>query len=105
MVTRIGRLKEAHLYLAEWREHLRLRLDDVAGRLGVARNTVWRWENEQKRLDPYKIKAYANALGLEPEDLWRPPPNRSIDGMLKNASPEVRATASDIIATLTKRAS
>jgi transcriptional regulator with XRE-family HTH domain len=105
MGTSIGRASAAHLYMAEWREYLRLTLDQVAGRVGVARNTIWRWENEQKRLDPYKTKAYADALGIEPEDLWHYPPQRSIDGMLRNASPEVRQTASDMIAVLTKRAS
>ncbi len=105
MVVRIGRRKPAHLYIAEWREHRGLTLDDMAGRLEVQRNTIWRWENEQKRLDPQKIANLAHALDLEPEELWRPPPGRSIDALLKDASEELRNTAIDIVTRLAKRAS
>lgn len=55
----------------------------LAGRLGVARETVTRWRRQQHRLNPDKIAAIANALDCEPEDLWRPPTRPSLDAMVK----------------------
>lgn len=105
MVTRIGRRRPPRIFPKEWREHRNLRLEDVALRIGVQRNTIWRWENEPHRLDPGKMAALAEALDIEPEELWRMPPSRSIDAMLKNAPAELRETAIDIVSRLTKRAS
>lgn len=81
-------------------------LDDeqLAGRLDVARETVNRWRNHQKRLDPEKIAQIAHALDLEPAELYRPPSFQSLDRMVKNVPEAVRATAIDVIISLIKRA-
>lgn len=50
----------------------------LAGRLGVARETVTRYRNEQHRLNPEKIAAIAAALDMEPEKLWQPPPPKDV---------------------------
>lgn len=108
MVENIRKGATPHLYITEWREHLHLTLDQVAGRCGVERNTIWRWENEQKRLNPQKIALLAHAFGREPEDLWRPPaPNArpSLDAMVRDAPDELFQTVRDIVSRLTKQAS
>ena len=115
MVTRIRRGARPHLYVKEWREERGLSLEDLGGRIrlqdkdgekvGVERNTVWRWENEPHRLNPEKMAAIADALDLEPEELWRPPGRRSLDAIASGASDDVQDTLVDIVTRLTKRAS
>lgn len=86
MVTRIRKSAKTHLYITEHMEALGLDDAKVAGRLGVAPVTVWRWRKEQWRLRPDKIAALAHALGLErAEDLYRLPGRPSIDAALRDA--------------------
>jgi transcriptional regulator with XRE-family HTH domain len=47
--------------------------EKIANRIGVARETVTRWRNQQHRLNPDKIAALAAALDCKPEALWQPP--------------------------------
>lgn len=106
MVTpRIGRKKAAHLYIKEWLDHLDLSDEKVANRLGVARETVYRWRTGDRRLNPEKIAALAAALNLEPLDLYRRPSEESLDALVKDAPPELRATAADIVRRLVGKAS
>lgn len=106
MVTRIRRGSQPHLYIKEHREAQGLTLDQLGGRLGVERNTVWRWETHQDRLNPSKMAAIADALGLDSwTDLARPPGRTSLDAMLADQPDDVRATVVDIVARLTRRAS
>jgi len=103
MVTRIRTGARTHLYISQWREHRGLSVEALAGRLDVERQTIWRWENEQHRLNPEKIGALAVALDIEPEDLWRMPARRSIDAILKDAPDELHDTAIDIVQRLARR--
>lgn len=106
MVTRIRRGARPHLYIKEHREAAGLTLDQLGGRLDVERNTIWRWENEPDRLNPSKMEALADALGLDSwTDLARPPGRTSLDAMLADQPDDVRATVVDIVARLTRRAS
>jgi transcriptional regulator with XRE-family HTH domain len=105
MATRIRKLARGHLYIELWMEHRGLSDEKLANRLGVARETVFRWRKEQHRLNPDKIAAIANALDIEPEDLWRPPGRESLDAIVKDAPPELQATAIDIVRRLIGRAS
>lgn len=104
MVTRIRKGAKPHLYIEEWQAKRGLSDQDIAGRVEVSRETVWRWKNEQHRLNPQKIAALAHALDIEPEDLWRPPARQSLDAILKNAPEEVHSMAIDIITRLSRRA-
>lgn len=104
----IARIRERgtrrHLYIAE---HMEIRgLDDakLAGRLDVARETVTRWRNNQRQLNPAKVKALADALDIEPEDLWHPPGRPSVDARLKDAPDEVVRQFAEMAAIYTKRA-
>lgn len=69
----------------------------LAGRLGVARETVTRYRGQPHRLNTEKLAQVAFALDLEPEDLWRHPDRPSLDAMVKNAPDDLRATAADIV--------
>ena len=103
MVTRIRRGARPHLYITEWFEHRGLNDEKVGNRLGVARETVFRWRKEQHRLNPEKIAGLASALDCEPSELWRPPGQPSLDGLVKGAPEELQAMAVDIVKRLVNR--
>lgn len=103
MVTRIRRRARSRLYLDEWFAHRGLNDEKVAGKIGVHRETVWRWRQEQNRLNPDKISDLAVALDCEPEELWRPPGRPSLDSIVKDAPAELQATAADIVRRLVNR--
>lgn len=102
MATRIHRPVRGHLYIEEHMEAKGLSVETVANRVGVVRQTVFKWIREQHRLDPAKIAQLASALGLEhPEQLWRPPGYSYLDDM---SPEELQATATDIVKRLVNRA-
>lgn len=97
MVTRIHKNAKAHLYIEEHMQAKGLSFDDIGGRMDVSRTTVWRWANEQWRLDPGKMEALATAIGLDsPIDLYRPPERPSIDAILKDAPQSVYEATLDV---------
>lgn len=102
MVTRIRKHARRRLYLAEWREHLGVTAEQMAGRLDIDRISVYRWEREPHRMNPEKQEAYAEALGIEPEDLWRPPNRPSVDALLRGASDDVLQKAAEIVSIMVK---
>lgn len=86
MVTSIRKGAKTHLYIEEHILAKDLTYDIVGNRLGVSRTTVWRWAKEQWRLDPSKMQALADAIGLEsPADFYRLPQRPSIDAILADA--------------------
>lgn len=103
MVTKIGSRRAAHLYVKEWMDHLGVSDEKAAGRIGVARETVYRWRTEQHRLNPEKLAKLAWALDIKPEDFFRPPSQPSVDAMLADAPDDLRATAADIVRRLVAR--
>jgi transcriptional regulator with XRE-family HTH domain len=110
MVTKIRNRKAGrrpqHLYIQEWMEAKGVSDERLAGRLGVARETVTRYRSQQHRLNPDKQAAIAAALGIEPHDLWRPPLGRpSLDAMLKGASDDAIAKLAEFAAIMLKTGS
>lgn len=97
MVTKIGGKRKQHLYITQWRESKGLSIEKVADRIGVARETVWRWENEQHRLNPAKIKALADAIDCNPEDFWRLPARPSLDAMVKDLDDDTYDLTADLV--------
>jgi transcriptional regulator with XRE-family HTH domain len=93
----IRRGARGHLYIEEWFETRGLNDEKVGNRIGVDRATVFRWRKEQHRLNPQKIAALAEALDIEPEELWRPPSRRSLDALIKDAPDEVVDMAFDVL--------
>lgn len=97
MVTQVRRGARGHLYIEEWFKERGLNDEKVGNRVGVDRATVHRWRKEQHRLNPGKIAVLAQALDLEPEDLFRPPERRSLDALVKDAPDDVVNMAFDIV--------
>lgn len=98
--------RRRHLYLTQWRESRGLSVETMAGRIGISRQSVYRWETEQWRMDPEKQAAYAAALGddVKPEQLWRMPDKApSIDAMLADQPEELKETAADIVRRLVRK--
>lgn len=92
-----------HLFIKEWMEVRGISDEQLAGILGVARETIWKWRKQQHRLNPRKIATIAAALDIKPEQLWRPPSEPSLDAIVSGAPDEVRATAADIVKRLVRR--
>lgn len=105
MVTGIGRRGAAHLYIKEWMDELGVSDEKAANRIGVARETVYRWRTEQHRLNPDKIAELAHALNIEPEQFYRLPGRPSLDALVKDAPVDLQNTAADIVRRLVGKAS
>ena len=106
MAIRIRHGAQVHLYIAEHREAKGYTQERLGALLGVGKNTVSRWEIDQKRLNPIKIANIAHALGITPTELWGPPTKRpSIDAMLKNAPDDLAESVAALARSLTRRVS
>lgn len=92
-----------HLYIDEWMAERRLSDEMVAAKLGVSRETVWRWSVEQHRLNPEKMLRLAQVLDIDPPQLYYPPARPSIDAILSGMDQETYDAAFDIVARLVKR--
>ena len=97
------------MFLREHREAKGVSGEAMAGRMGMARESLYRLEREwATRCSPEKQAAYAAALQLEPEALWRPPATPdlpSLDGIIKDAPANVREMAIDIVRRIVGKAS
>lgn len=111
--SRIGPRKPRRLYLAEWRENRGLTQKQLGERLEptVTDMTVSRWEraargergsNTAQMNDDVKA-AVAEALDLEPQDLYRHPDTPSADELLRDAPPGIREQAFKVIEALVGR--
>lgn len=81
------------LYLTEWMDHLGVTDEELADKLNVAANTVWRWRQSQTRLNPTKQYQVAKALGIWPGQLWVKPDTREmriLELMLENGPPGIK---------------
>lgn len=100
MVTRIHKHAPRRLFLREHRKAKGISAETMAGRLGIERESLYRLEREQKRLNAEKQAAYASALGIEPEELWSPPGTPSLDALVRFEPDNVRRMAADIVSRL-----
>lgn len=108
IVTSMVTSRREHLFIKEW---LRARgfSDQEAGRkLGVNRETVFRWHKNQHKLNPQKILLLADLCGIRPGDLWRMPNGHdSVDAMIEELPDSTQEIAvemcMDIIRRLSKR--
>lgn len=53
--------------------HLQVSTEELAERMRTDRTTVWRWETGERQPRKGTIPRIADALGIEPADLWRQP--------------------------------
>jgi transcriptional regulator with XRE-family HTH domain len=95
--SRIGPRRPHRTFLTEWREYRRLTQKQLAERLGTTDMTVSRWERGKALLNTAVLEAVAEALGMEPGDIYRHPDTPSADALLRDQSPEIRDQAISII--------
>lgn len=100
MAVRIGPKKPRRIYLAEWRERRGLTQKQLGDRLGVAGLSVSRWERSTALLNTNVMAAVAEALNIEPQDLYRHPEQPSVDELLRDQPSEVLEQAMTIIRTI-----
>lgn len=104
VVTRIHKGVRRRLFLTEHRKAKGISAEQMAGRLGIERESLYRLEREAlTRLSPEKQLGYAAALNIEPEALWRLPDTPSLDDLVVGASDDVKAMAVDIVKRLVNR--
>lgn len=101
-MTRIGPRKPLRLYLAEWREHCGLTQEALGGRIEVSHVTVSRWETGKRRPDLDAQAALAEALDIEPADLYRHPDQPSADALLRDQPQEIREQAIRLIKAISR---
>lgn len=89
MPPRIGPRKPIKLYLAEWRESRGLTQEQLAGRLGTTDVTVSRWETGRSLLNTAVMAAIAEALNIEPEDLYHDPARPTPNALMRDQAPDV----------------
>lgn len=97
MVTHIHKHARRRLFLKEHREAHHVSAAAMAGRLGIARESVYRLEREFWRADYTTQLGYAEALGIEPRRLWSAPERPSVDDLLAGTTDEIATMAADIV--------
>ncbi|MGO8242979.1 helix-turn-helix domain-containing protein [Rhizobium johnstonii] len=109
MVTRIGPSKPVRHYLKEWREEKHLTQQQLADRLPigedgkpVGKDQISRWERSKRGMTMDVQGALAEALGIEPGDLFRDPEMPSADELLRSVSPETRTRIFAVIETMVR---
>lgn len=106
MVTRIGPKQPRRSYLAKWREKKGLTQEQLADRIGTYKGQISNWESGRRSISAHVQAALAEALGIDPGDLWRDPDRPSADELLRGVPPEVHTQAIEMIRILVgKRAS
>lgn len=103
MVTRIHKNVRPRLYLKEHREAKGLTAEQMAGRLDITRESLYRQEREPWRVNSEKQVQWAEALGIEPAAFWRPPEAISLDALVKDQTDELKKMAADIVRRLVSR--
>jgi transcriptional regulator with XRE-family HTH domain len=100
---RIGPRRARRIYLQEWRENRGLTQKQLGDRVGVADMTISRWERGSALLSTKVMDALAEALGIEPQDLYRHPETPSADALLRDQSVEIRDQAIAIIEAIRRK--
>lgn len=89
--------QKRRLFLKEHRKAKGISATAMGEKLGIERESVYRLEREQWRVNTDKQAEYAAALGIEPEELWSAPGTASLDAMIKFASDDLKEMAADIV--------
>jgi len=102
MPVRIGPRRPPRIFLAEWREARGLSQERLGERLGVSKMTVSRWERNVASVNINVMSALAEALDIEPRDLFRHPDTPSADALLRNQPDSIVDQAIAVIGALRK---
>lgn len=97
MVTRIGPKQPRRSYLAKWREAKGLTQEQLADRVGTYKGQISNWESGRRSISSDVQAALAEALGIEPPDLWRDPARPSADELLRDVPPDVHSQAIELL--------
>jgi transcriptional regulator with XRE-family HTH domain len=100
--TRIAPRRPRRIYLAEWRERRGLSQKTLGERLGVANMSVSRWERGTALLSTDVMAAIAEALDIEPVDLYRHPDQPSLDALMRGQPQHIRDQAVAIVKAIRK---
>lgn len=84
MVTRIGPRQPRRNFLAKWRESKGLTQEELANRLETYKGQISNWENGRRDMTFNVQAGLAEALGIEPEDLFRDPDRPSPSELLRD---------------------
>lgn len=103
IVTRIHKHFRGRLYLREHRRHLDISAPRMAERMGIERESLLRLERKAQSIDWAKAVQYAEALGIAPARLLRPPGVTSLDELVEDQPAEVQTMAADIVSRLIAR--
>jgi transcriptional regulator with XRE-family HTH domain len=96
-------LERGYLYIAERQAAAGLSDAQLAQRLGVSRQTIFRWKKEQWRVTADNMEKLATVLGCEPRDLFRPPAFESVDAIIEGLADHMRQMVVDIAKTVAKK--
>lgn len=112
MVTRIGPKAPLRHYLKEWRLSKGKTQQEIADRLplgddgkSTGKDQISRWERFERGITMEAQAALAEALGIEPWQLFQHPDTPSADELLKNASPQRRREIIAVVETMLKTGS
>lgn len=97
MPVRIGPSRPTRQFLSKWREHRGLTQQQLADRIETGKDQISRWENGKRGMSAEVLNALAEALQIEPADLFRDPDMPSADELLRSATPEQRRLAIDLV--------
>lgn len=103
MVARIGPKQPRRNFLAKWRAKKQLTQEQLADRLGTYKGQISNWESNKRAMSWAVVMALAEALEIEPMDLFRDPDRPSADELLRDADPKVFVEAIEIIKVLVAR--
>lgn len=102
MVERIKPERGDQPYLREHRKAVRMTQEQIAEQLKTTKATISRYETFQRDHPGGFLQAFAQVVGKPVVDLYHPPSEPSLDAMVRDASPEMRAKIRAIIETLLK---
>jgi transcriptional regulator with XRE-family HTH domain len=102
MVTRIGNRRARRIFFRAWREKFHLTQEQIANRIGTTGATVHRIETAARDYTGRYLHAYAEALGIEPTDLYRPPERPSLDAKLRDADDDIVLRAHEMLEIILK---
>lgn len=96
-------LERGYLYIAERQAALGLSDAQLGNRVGVTRQTIFRWKREQWRVTADNMDKLAGVFGCDPRDLFRPPAFESVDAIIEGLSDDLRLQVIEIAKVLAKK--
>lgn len=105
MPARIGPKQLRRNYLRQWREKRALTQEQLAERLGTTKGQVSNWERAIRAMTYNVQAALAEALSIEPGDLFRDPERPSVDELLRGQPPAIVEQALAVVQALIRKAS